>query len=117
MLIFAANGYQFVKVHVEGTNFKKYKRSNLEALRATAAQLMLVPAQFVTIAGIEPSTSLLVTLMVPSRFIAYLKMALKKTESMETLSNQGVDIVTIDENIYNLRGMFRINIIFRQIAR
>ena len=106
MIIFAANGYQFVKFHVEGTNFTKYKRSSLETLRATAAVLMGVPSQFVTIAGIEPSTSLLVTLMVPSKFVAYLEMAMTKEDPIATFTNLGVDMVSINDKIYNLHGKF-----------
>ena len=67
---------------------------------------MLVPIQFVTIAGIEPTGSLLVTLMVPSRFVAYLEMALTKTDPVRKLTNIGVDIVSIDETVYSLHGMF-----------
>ena len=66
---------------------------------------MLVPLQFVTIAGIEPTGSLLVTLMVPTRFVAYLEMALTKTDPIGKLTNLGVDMVSIDKTVYKLYGM------------
>ena len=105
-MCFPANGYKYIQFHIEGKDFKEVKRSSLENIRRTAAGLMLVPQEFVVIAGIEPSSSLLITIMVPERFIKYFEAALHKEPAVLELTHQGIDIVRIDERVVNIHGMY-----------
>lgn len=100
-----ANGYRYVQFHIEGTDFRKYTRSSLDATRLTAARLMMVPPEFVIIAGIEPSSSLIITLMIPARFVQYLEAASKKKMVAKELTKLGIDIVRINNTSINLHGV------------
>ena len=70
----------------------------------TAARLMIVPPEFVVIAGIEPSSSLLFTIMVPERFLKYFEAALHKEPALKELTNLGIDIVRIGDKVINIHG-------------
>ena len=95
-----------MQFHVDGADSMKFKRSSLENVRMIAAQLMLVPPEYVTVAGIEPSTSLIITLMVPQRFIKYLETAITKKGPVKDLTNLGIDMIRTDSMTTNLYGMF-----------
>ena len=101
-----ANGYRYIQFHIEGKDFTKVKRSSLEAMRMTAARLMIVPPEFVVIAGIEPSSSLLITFMIPERFIKYLEAALNKKPVVKELTHMGIDIVRIGDKAVNIYGRY-----------
>lgn len=101
---FLANGYRFVQFHVEGTGVNRYTRRSLEELRRIAADLMFVPPQFVTISGIEPSSSLLITCMVPEICIEYLEEALKNEMTQRVFSGLGIGYVRINGNIISILG-------------
>lgn len=95
-----------MQFHIEGKDFSKVKRSCIETIRTIAARLMLVPPQFVTIAGIEPSSSLLITLMVPERFLKYLEAALNNKAVMKELTNLDIDMVRTGATVVNLHGIY-----------
>lgn len=99
-----ANGYEFVQFHVEGKDFSTVTRNDLERLRTTAATLMLVPARFVTIAGVEPSSSIQITLMIPTRYVKYLELALKRKHIVKDLTNLRVDTVCTNNLKFMLQG-------------
>ncbi|XP_061188563.1 uncharacterized protein LOC133196720 isoform X2 [Saccostrea echinata] len=62
------NGYRYLKFHIRGKDLNTYGRSELERLRSMASDLLFVPKEFVIISGIEPSNSLVITIMVPEEF-------------------------------------------------
>lgn len=57
------NGYEFLKFHIKGADLNKYGTGDLEKLRSKISKLLFVPPEFVIIAGIQPSQSLLITVM------------------------------------------------------
>lgn len=91
------NGYRYVRFHVTGRDLQtKYTNSMLQDLRAKAAKIIGVPQQFIVIAGIEPSSSLLITFMIPECFVRYLELALQHRETLLDLTTMQVDYVLID---------------------
>lgn len=107
----AANGYQFMQFHIEGKDFSKVKRSSLDAMRMVAARFMIVPPECVIIAGIEPSSSILVTLMVPEMFITYFEAALSKDVAVKELTDLGIDIIRMGDKVVNIHGIEEVDII------
>lgn len=99
------NGYQYVQFHIEGTDFTKYKRSSLEALRMRLVQLLFVPPEYVIIAGIEPSSSLIITFMIPVRFVKYLESAIEKRTPAKELTDLGIDMLRLNSKTVNLHGV------------
>lgn len=99
------NGYQYVQFHIEGTDFRKYKRSSLEALRMRLVQLLFVPPEYVIIAGIEPSSSLIITFMIPVRFVKYLEAAIEKRTPAKELTDFGIDMIQLNDQTVNLHGV------------
>lgn len=57
------NGYEFLKFHIKGADLNKYGTGDLEKLRSKISKLLFVPPEFVIIAGIQPSQSLPITVM------------------------------------------------------
>lgn len=57
------NGYEFLKFHIKGADLNKYGTGDMEKLRSKISKLLFVPPEFVIIAGIQPSQSLLITVM------------------------------------------------------
>lgn len=104
--MFAVNGYQYVQFHIEGTDFRKYKRSSLEALRMRLVQLLFVPPEYVIIAGIEPSSSLIITFMIPVRFVKYLEAAIEKRTPAKELTDFGIDMIQLNDKTVNLHGRY-----------
>ena len=105
----AANGYTYVKIHIggvntDGQNIDQYSRSLLEGLKADAARLMFVPPEHVVIAGIEPSNSLLITLMIQTEHVRYLKKAAEGKDCIREWVHFGVDFITIGGEDYFLTG-------------
>lgn len=101
-----ANGYKYLQFHIEGKDVEKtYTKSSLQDLRATAAKIMGVPQQFIIIAGIEPSASLLITLMIPESFVKYLESALGRSEFLKYLEILQVDTVLIDQTQWKVNGI------------
>lgn len=65
---------QFIKFHVAG-GLDTFRRPQLEHVQRTVAQLMGCQPEYVIVAGIEPSNSIVVTLMVLEAYIELLPCA------------------------------------------
>ena len=91
-----------MEFHVAGTD--SYTQSSLEELRKHVASLVCVEPQCVTIAGIEPSASLLITLMIPKTCIPKLETELNVVTSTKQLIDLGIDRVKIMDNVVLLKG-------------
>ncbi|XP_061179435.1 protein mono-ADP-ribosyltransferase PARP14-like [Saccostrea echinata] len=90
------NGYQFIKFHVAG-GLDTFQRLQLEHVRRTVAQLMGCLAEHVFVAGIEPSNSLVVTLMVLASYVDLLPCADK--HELVLLRAVDVDKIIIKETV------------------
>ncbi|KAL3883449.1 hypothetical protein ACJMK2_029710 [Sinanodonta woodiana] len=97
------NGYKYVKFHVHGKDFSKIKRTNLEQLRITLSQLLMIPPQFVLISGLEPSSSFIITFMIPEYYASLLVDILSKT-TIPDLTEFGINAVNIDGKEINISG-------------
>ena len=56
------------------------------------------------IAGIEPSSSLLITLMIQTDHVQYIKRAAESKKCIHEWTNFGVDFITIDGKQFFLTG-------------
>ncbi|XP_056001251.1 protein mono-ADP-ribosyltransferase PARP14-like isoform X3 [Ostrea edulis] len=90
------NGYQFIRFHVAG-GLDTFQRPHLEHVRRTVAQLMGCLAEHVFVAGIEPSNSLVVTLMVLASYVDLLPCADK--HELVLLRAIDVDKIILKEGV------------------
>lgn len=96
-----ASWHEFVEFHVAGTD--SYTTSSLEAIRKLVATLVGKESKYVTIAGIEPSASLLITLMVPKNCIQKLEAELRLDSTVKQLVDLGIDRVKINGRTFRLK--------------
>lgn len=95
-------GYQTVKIHVHGRDFRQYTCTSVEGLRTTMARLMFVEPSRVFITGIEPSSSLLITIIVPESFVGYLRRSITEPQCIKEWTSLGVDYILIDNRKYSV---------------
>ncbi|XP_060573604.1 uncharacterized protein LOC132731441 isoform X2 [Ruditapes philippinarum] len=95
------NGFKYVKFHVEGRNFRNCTTSYVQSVRNRIAAILFIPAQFVIIAGVEPSSSLLITLMIPEKYVTILEGLLEDHLCTADMKELGIDYVEIDKT-YNV---------------
>ncbi|XP_052810414.1 uncharacterized protein LOC128238489 isoform X2 [Mya arenaria] len=100
-----ANGYRFVKWHVEGTDYKEYSRDQILSFRARVANALFIPPEYVLIAGVQPSSSLLIALMIPESYVELFQMMLERDDEFLALQRLGVDVVEVGRKSYNLKGI------------
>ncbi|XP_071113261.1 uncharacterized protein [Haliotis cracherodii] len=89
------SGYENVKFHVEG-DLDNFQRRELEDLRANVARLLFIPPEFVFVSGLEPSNSLLITLMISSFCAKTLRDIATSVEGRQ-LRKLGVDTLYFGE--------------------
>lgn len=96
------NGYEFMKFHIKGADLDKYGTGDLEKLRSKISKLLFVPPEFVIIAGIEPSQSLLITIMVLEDDAQ--RMLALPASSLAVLTEEHIDKVMIGNRTFLLSG-------------
>lgn len=96
-----ASWHEFVEFHVAGTG--SYNTSSLKAIRELVATLVGKDPKCVTIAGIEPSASLLITLMVPKNCIQKLEAELLLDATVKQLVDLGIDRVKLNGRTFRLK--------------
>lgn len=96
------NGYEFLKFHIRGADLDKYRSGNLETLRSKISELLLVPPEFVIVSGVEPSQSLLITVMVLEDDAQ--RMLALPASSLAVLTEIHVDEVMIGNRTVLLSG-------------
>lgn len=90
-----ANGYIHVDFHIRGT--KDFRRQDLEELRNSLSNLLCCPPRHIIIDGIEPTSSIHITFMIPEFCIEYL-LEITETEKGR-LYSCGVDRFKVDERL------------------
>ncbi|XP_021353940.1 uncharacterized protein LOC110450644 [Mizuhopecten yessoensis] len=93
------NGYTFLKFHIAGTNTSKQDVRNLRNL---VAELLLTPVEYVYFVGYEPSSSIIVTFMVPTDNTRELKALSEEDRSL--LKSMHVDYIFIGEEEVSIIG-------------
>ncbi|KAK7105281.1 uncharacterized protein [Littorina saxatilis] len=83
-------GFQHVRFHVAG-GLERFKRTELEALRAQVSRLLFVPPEFVFLSGVEPDQAVTLTFMVHQNCQAPLPDLLQ--DHGDRFSSLGVDRV------------------------
>lgn len=86
-----------------GTDLEKYQRPELEKLRSMIASVLRVPPEFVIVAGIEPSNSLLITIMVLEEDAQ--RMSTLSPASLTVLSEMFVNSVMVNEKQILISGI------------
>lgn len=99
------NGYKYLKFHIKGVDLETYQRPELEKLRSMIASLLRVPPEFVIVSGIEPSNSLLITIMVLEDDA--LRMSNLPPASLTVLSEMFVNSVMVNEKIILISGILQ----------
>lgn len=96
------NGYKYLKFHIVGTDLETYQKPELEKLRSMIASLLRVPPEFVIVSGIEPSNSLLITIMVLEDDAQ--RMSTLPLASLTVLSEMFVNSVMVNEKQILISG-------------
>lgn len=96
------NGYEFLKFHIKGADLNKYGTGDMEKLRSKLSKLLFVPPEFVIIAGIQPSQSLLITVMLLKDDAQ--RMLTLPPSSLAVLTEVHVDKVMIGNKTLLLSG-------------
>lgn len=86
-----------------GTDLEKYQRPELEKLRSMIASVLRVPPKFVIVAGIEPSNSLLITIMVLEEDAQ--RMSTLSPASLTVLTEMFVNSVMVNEKQILISGI------------
>ncbi|KAK3585718.1 hypothetical protein CHS0354_020286 [Potamilus streckersoni] len=107
------NGYKHVKLHVQGKDFSKIRRSDLEQLRTIVSQLVMIPAQFVFVSGLEPSSSFIITFMIPEYHVSVLVEIISK-HNIHDLTELGIDTIYIDDKKFSLSGADEFEVLMSQ---
>ncbi|KAH3746588.1 hypothetical protein DPMN_180997 [Dreissena polymorpha] len=95
------NGYKYVKMHVHGKDFSNCTSQYIEDLRNRLSRVLFVPNQYVVIVWIEPSSSLLITFMVPAKYVELMERRLIGGDTYSELHVLGIDIIQIGEKAFN----------------
>ncbi|KAH3725057.1 uncharacterized protein LOC127853677 [Dreissena polymorpha] len=98
------NGYRFVKWHLEGKDFQSCTRGDIQATRMHIAEILCIPPEFVLIAGIEPSSSLLLTLMIPDDHVEVLVEMLRKKETFPAFALHRIDKIEVNGEVFAVTG-------------
>lgn len=91
-------------MHIDGQDFRSYSQTAINRFRAQVANVLMLPPSAVIIAGIEPSCSLLITIMIPETYAELMHAMLKLGDSFNELEEVGVDYIMVEEEIFNIRG-------------
>lgn len=95
-----------MKFHIVGTDLETYQKPELEKLRSMIASLLRVPPEFVIVSGIEPSNSLLITIMVLEDDAQ--RMSTLPLASLTVLSEMFVNSVMVNEKQILISGITEI---------
>lgn len=96
------NGYKYLKFHIMGADLETYQRPELEKLRSMIAELLRVPPEFVIVSGIEPSNSLLITIMVLEDDAQ--RMSTLPSESLTIFTEMFVNCILVDKEKIQISG-------------
>lgn len=87
-----------------GADLDKYQRPDLERLRLMIATLLRVPPEFVIVSGIEPSNSLLITIMVQEDDAQ--RMLILPPASLDVFTEMLVNSIIVDQTKIHIPGIF-----------
>lgn len=102
IIIISENGYKYLKFHIRGADLDNYQRPELEKRRWMIANILRVPPEFVIVSGIEPSCSLIVTIMVLEEDAE--RILTLSANSLAVLAEMYVDALEVDDNKYPIAG-------------
>ncbi|KAH3746508.1 uncharacterized protein LOC127848701 isoform X3 [Dreissena polymorpha] len=105
------NGYKHVKMHVEGIDFSNSDTMYIQGLKLRLSMALCVPMQFIFIAGIEPSSSLLITFMIPDEYVDLMEKRLKNGDRFPELHSHHIDVIQIGDKAFNITGQVEAQVI------
>lgn len=103
-VLFSENGYTFIKLHIDGKDFKNCTSRYLSQLRSQLCKVLMCPPEAILFNGVEPSSSLLVTVMIPDLYADILLEMLNEGYEFPELEIVGVDTVKIRESTFSIIG-------------
>lgn len=77
----------------------------IDRLRNNVAKIVCAPAELVVIDAVEPGSSLLVTLILPTMYTQILQHLLETGEDLWELTAVGIDTIVINDKSYSLTGI------------
>ncbi|XP_052236845.1 uncharacterized protein LOC127848420 isoform X2 [Dreissena polymorpha] len=98
------NGYKYVKMHVEGIDFSNSDNMYIQDLKQRLSMALFVPMQFILLAGIEPSSSLLITFMVPEEYIELMVKRLTNGDRFPELHSHHIDVIKNGDKAFDITG-------------
>lgn len=101
---FAENGFKYTRFHLKCDVTK----GKLEDLRAFVALWMCVPRHLISVAGVQPSNSWIITLMVPDIHTLDLPEVIQRHR--EWFVHRDIDRFEIDDRVINLTGKYKTEI-------
>lgn len=91
-------------MHVDGKNFSNCTSDYLDALKMKLTKILMLPPAFISIVGVEPSSSLLITIMIPTPYAHMLVEFAKDGYDFPELQDIGIDIIIIGDYTYTVKG-------------
>lgn len=101
--MYTENGFKHLKFHIRGTDLETYDKAQLENLRSMIGYLLRVPPEFVIISGIEPSNSLVITVMILDDDCQ--RLCNISPDNLSILSSAYVNGIMVDETFIPISGM------------
>ena len=103
--VFTENGYRYLKFYIGG-DLSQMTGVRLEEFRLRVSRLLCIPLEFVFIAGIEPSNSLLLTFMLPENSVEiFINITQHNDQFVQTFEL----LMEIGKNVLIFRGMSFVN--------
>ncbi|XP_053397915.1 uncharacterized protein LOC123552425 isoform X2 [Mercenaria mercenaria] len=96
-------GYTLIKIHVEGHTYNT--EGDLQRLRQTISDIVLVPLEDISVISMETTKSLLITFMLPELYVKVLHAFLdtEKFHLFQPLIRLGVDEIIVSGESYNIK--------------
>lgn len=101
-MLMIVNGYKYVDFHIRGTDL--FSSDDLESLKGAMSVLLRCPMHHIIIDGIEPTSSIHITFMIPDVCIEIL-LNLDDQEK-KRLFLHGVDRFKVDEQLIDCKGNY-----------
>ena len=87
----------------------------MRRLRSLISEVLFIPAEFVIIAGVEPSFSLLITLMIPEASVIMLERLLEDHTYAKEMKELGIDFIEIDK-VYSVGGKYNKYVLLNNLS-
>jgi len=110
------NGHKYIKMHIDGKDFRNCSSGFIQSFQERVSRVLMIPQRFVCIVGVEPSSSLLITIMIPEEYAELMLEMLLRGDAFPELQEDGVDLIVIDGARFNITGTFKMILFQRSLS-